>query len=222
MKNNIFSFQDTYWQQLSGTAMGTPVACAYATVTYGHYKNSEILPTFSSNLLYYRRYIDDVFGIWIPSSTGNNLETWEAFKKKLNNWRALEWVIEEPSKKTNFLDLTLQISNSKIITKNYLKDMNVYLPSCLKGLITVELCRYWTQNNIKDFQEILSRFIQRLTERGHNLENLENLIPLLRQAAVIFDSSASLTNRQTHDDQTLPTLAISSQRHTTSKDTSTL
>jgi hypothetical protein len=40
MKNNIFSFQDTYWQQLSGTAMGAPVACAYATVTYGHYKNS--------------------------------------------------------------------------------------------------------------------------------------------------------------------------------------
>jgi hypothetical protein len=57
IKNNIFSFQNTYWLQFSGTAMGTPVACAYATVTYGHYKNSEILPTFSSNLLYYRRYI---------------------------------------------------------------------------------------------------------------------------------------------------------------------
>ena len=30
MKNNIFSFQDTFWLQLSGTTMGTPVACSYA------------------------------------------------------------------------------------------------------------------------------------------------------------------------------------------------
>jgi hypothetical protein len=35
MQNNIFSFADTYWLQLSGTAMRTPVACAYATVIQG-------------------------------------------------------------------------------------------------------------------------------------------------------------------------------------------
>jgi hypothetical protein len=54
MRNNIFAYQDTYWLQTSGTAMGTPVACAYATVTYGHYENSTILPNFKTNLLYYR------------------------------------------------------------------------------------------------------------------------------------------------------------------------
>jgi hypothetical protein len=209
MKNNIFSFQDAYWQQLAGTAMGTPVACAYATVTHGHFENSDILPTFSSNLLYYRRFIDDVFRIWIPSTTGNDLETWEAFMKKLNNWGALEWVIEEPSKKTNFLDLTLQISDSKIVTETYQKDMNLYLyipaasahpPSCLKGPITGEMHRYWMQNNTKDFQEILSKLIQHLTERGHSLDNL---IPLLCHTAAILDSSAASTTRQANDDQTL-------------------
>jgi len=35
MKNNIFTFGNSYWLQLSGTAMGTPAACAYATVSYG-------------------------------------------------------------------------------------------------------------------------------------------------------------------------------------------
>jgi hypothetical protein len=59
MQNNIFSFADTYWLQLSGTAMGTPVACAYATVTFGHYKNTTILPEFAPQLLYYKLYIDD-------------------------------------------------------------------------------------------------------------------------------------------------------------------
>jgi hypothetical protein len=37
------------------------------------------------------------------------------------------------------------------------------------------------QNSTKDFEAILSKFIQRLTERGHQLENL---IPLFNQAAM--------------------------------------
>jgi hypothetical protein len=66
MDNNIFDFTDSHWQQLSGTAMGTPAACSYATISYGHHENSIILPTYGSQLLYYKRYIDDIFGIWIP------------------------------------------------------------------------------------------------------------------------------------------------------------
>jgi len=208
MRNNIFAFQDTYWLQTSGTAMGTPVACAYATVTYGHYENSTILTNFKTNLLYYRRYIDDVFGIWIPLSTENNTERWEQFKNQLNSWGNLKWVIEDPTLSTNFLDLTLTISESKVITKTFQKDMNLYLyipassahpPSCLKGLITGEMRRYWIQNNLRDFEEILSKFIQRLHERGHNIQNL---IPILRNAAASLDSPTTKNGRN-NDDNTL-------------------
>jgi hypothetical protein len=38
MNNNIFSFADTFWLQLSGTAIGTPAACAYATQHMGNTK----------------------------------------------------------------------------------------------------------------------------------------------------------------------------------------
>jgi len=69
MKNNIFSFQDTFWLQISGNAMGTSVACSYATITYEHYENMDILPAFKDNLLYYKRYIDDIFGLWVPPLT---------------------------------------------------------------------------------------------------------------------------------------------------------
>jgi hypothetical protein len=210
MRNNIFSFQDTYWLQTSGTAMGTPVACAYATITYGHYENSILLPNFKSNLLYYQRYIDDIFGIWIPSTAGNNAETWESFKNQLNSWGSLKWVIEEPSLNTNFLDLTLSISESKILTKTFQKDMNLYLnipassahpPSCLKGLIMGEMRHYWIQTNKDNFEAMLSKFILRLTERGHKIENL---IPILVQAPASLDSSTTPHHSsRTNDDQTL-------------------
>jgi hypothetical protein len=192
MENNIFSFSNTYWQQLTGTAMGTPVACSYATIAYGQHKNTRVLTTFKPFLLYYRRYIDDIFGIWLPPATGNT-KTWERFKMELNNWGSLKWILEAPSKQTVFLDLQLKLNGTTINTSTYQKDLDLYLylppksahpPSCLKGLIAGELRHYWLQNNTNDFQDILIKFIKRLSERGHQIEDLT---PLIRQAALAID-----------------------------------
>jgi hypothetical protein len=94
---------------------------------------------------------------------------WNSFKNKLNNWGHLEWIIEEPSRHTVFLDLDISLCNSKIIPKTFQKATNLYPckppgfahpPSRLKGLITGELFRYWIQNKVDDFQHILAEFIQ--------------------------------------------------------------
>jgi len=53
MSNNIFSFGDTHWLQNSGTAMGTPAAPLYATITYGIHENTRILPNFRNHLFYW-------------------------------------------------------------------------------------------------------------------------------------------------------------------------
>jgi len=196
MTNNIFSFGDTTWLQLTGTAMGTPAACAYATITYGQHENTKILTEFSSNLLYYKRYIDDIFAIWIPPETGNSI-IWKNFKERVNDWGTLKWIIEEPSHKTVFLDLNIELRNSTIHTSTYQKSLNLYLyipprsahpPSCIKGLISGELRRYWLQNRPEDFETILSKFIIRLANRGHHLNDL---IPLLQQAALKLSNANS-------------------------------
>jgi hypothetical protein len=193
MSNNVFTFGNTYWQQLSGTAMGTPAACAHATITYGHFENSTILPSFQQNLMYYKRYIDDIFGIWVPT-TGNNQANWQKFVTELDKWGKLKWKVETPSSQTVFLDLNIRIQNNKNITSTYQKNMNLYLyipplsahpPSCFKGLIAGEIRRYWLQNSPEDFKTILVKFIERLLARGHKLETLK---PVFAQAALSLDS----------------------------------
>ena len=84
--------------------MGTPVACAYATVTFGQYENSLILQKYRHQLLYYKRYIDNIIGLWLPD-TNNDSSKWQGFTEDLNNWGTLKWNIENPSRKTVFLDL---------------------------------------------------------------------------------------------------------------------
>jgi hypothetical protein len=172
--------------------MGTPVACVYAMVLFRHYKNSVILKDFHKELLYYRCYIDDIFGIWVPPDTPTG-SPWDVFKDALNNWGNLKWKVEKPSNKAVFLDLEIQIQNSTISTKTYQKDMNLYLyipplsahpPSCFKGLIAGELRRYWLQNNPDDFQKMLHKFIDRLLNRGHTLTDIT---PILTQAAATID-----------------------------------
>jgi hypothetical protein len=193
MSNNIFSFGNTTWLQLSGTAMGTPAACSYATITYGQYENTMILTEFDAQLLYYRGYIDDIFGIWVPPETEKET-TWKEFKKRINQWGTLEWIIQEPSKKTVFLDLNIELRDTKINSSTFQKALNLYLyipptsahpPSCLKGLISGEMRRYWLQNDPASFETILQRFIIRLTERGHQLQYL---LPLFQQAARLINN----------------------------------
>jgi len=64
MSNNLFIFGNNYWQQIDGTAMGTPLACDYAYLFFSC-KEERMIPNHS-NLNMYKRYIDDVIGVWVP------------------------------------------------------------------------------------------------------------------------------------------------------------
>ena len=65
MLNNIFSFGDMTFKQLNGTAMGTLPTPPYAMIYYGLHE-STLLPNHRQHVIFYKRFIDDVFGIWLP------------------------------------------------------------------------------------------------------------------------------------------------------------
>jgi len=184
--------------------MGTPAACAYATITYGHFENKYLIPTFKSSLIYYCRYIDGVFGIWVPPTLSAQ-STWSNFKENMNNWYNLQWEIEEPTKSTHFLHLNITLQGSQLTFSTFQKPLNLYLYipplsahpySCFKGLIKGELNRYWLQNSPSTFQELLTKFIERLTMRGHLLEALR---PILTQAAMTLHPEAIAQSSSTSD-----------------------
>jgi len=120
-------------------------------------------------------------------SCRNPLTTWTNFKNTLNQWGRLEWLTEEPSKQTNFLNLTIHLQQNKITTSTYQKELNLYLyipplsahpSSCFKGLINGEIFKYWTQNSPDNFVNLLSKFIERLVQGGHSIEKLAPLVNL--------------------------------------------
>jgi hypothetical protein len=91
-------------------AMGTPATPLYSILTFGVHENTHIFNTFSKNILYYKRFIDDIFCIWLDDSS----ESWNNFKAKLNNFGSLKWNIENLTHTTTFLYLQLWIKDNRI------------------------------------------------------------------------------------------------------------
>ncbi|CAJ0944105.1 unnamed protein product [Ranitomeya imitator] len=79
--NNHFLFQDQFFLQVRGTAMGSNVAPPYANAYMAHFEESVIYRhhLFISHVLYWTRYIDDIFCLW-----GGTLESLETFFTFLN------------------------------------------------------------------------------------------------------------------------------------------
>jgi hypothetical protein len=184
MENNVFQLDDCWFHQQNGTAMGTSVACVYATIYYSYHEETTILPRYESSLRYYRRFIDDILAIWIPPQE-NPDEVWTTFKSDLS-FGLLRWETEDLSTSVNFLDLTIAFKpDYSLSTRTFQKAMNLYLylcpssshsPGVWKGLIYGSIRRFWLQNSDPiDYRNVVSAFFRQLCDRGHDPEKIAPL-----------------------------------------------
>jgi hypothetical protein len=189
MKNNIFTFGDTTWKQLTGTAMGTPPAPPWATLYYALHEN-DFLPRFEDNLLLYRRFIDDVFGIWRITDHATNDNSWNSFKQTLNHEAyQLKWIVSDPSTKVDFMDLTISITDERLHTTLYAKPSHLHLyipshschpPGLLAGIVSGMIFRIYTLcSDDQDKRARAHEFFQQLRRRGYASHQLR---PLFRAA----------------------------------------
>ena len=191
MENNVFEFGTQHYIQLLGTAMGTSAAVMWATLYFGYHEAHLLLPTYSQQLFYYRRFIDDIFAIWLIEDG----TSWTDFKHDINDFGVLTWETEEPSTSVNFLDMTLTIVEDRIEFRTYQKDMNLYLylpptsahpGGCIKGTIYGLIGRYFAQNtHRKDYLKFVGLLYSRLLNRGWEQSYIK---PLILEACSTIES----------------------------------
>ena len=125
MKNNIFQFGDLYFKQLKGTNIWTPEGCSYTNLFFAIHEN--MIYKRYSNLLYIKRYIDDIIVIWVPSEDSfTDKISWTSFTKDLNDFHQLQWEVLPLSLHVTVLDINFYLTNGIITTDLHHKEMNLY------------------------------------------------------------------------------------------------
>ncbi|CAJ0946235.1 unnamed protein product [Ranitomeya imitator] len=102
LKENYFLFQDTFYAQQQGTAMGANVAPPYAVAYMANFEQDFVYnhPLFMSHCMVWRRYIDDIFCIW-----DGPIESLLSFDQHINGiWPELKFSIQHDTHRINFLD----------------------------------------------------------------------------------------------------------------------
>ena len=182
MTCNTFKFGDTFWLQTCGTAMGSVPAPPYAMLYYG-VNERKLLDKYKDYLLFYRRFIDDVFGIW-NFTDDTSYAMWISFQQDLS-FGTLHWTVNEPDLRCTFLDVIVSLSNGTISTTIHEKDLNLHLylppsschpPGVLKGLIYGSFHRILRLTSKRPAQLACIRKLSRhLLCRGYDRKTLVSL-----------------------------------------------
>ena len=78
LKHNVFEFDEKFYLQIQGTAMGTKMAPAYANLFMGRLE-AQLINQAPESIHTWKRFIDDIFIIW----TGKT-EEFEKFMSDIN------------------------------------------------------------------------------------------------------------------------------------------
>lgn len=185
LTHNYISFNNKFWHQLKGTAMGTSFAVRYANIVIFQIER-KALNTCTQKPLLYKRFVDDIIAIMPTKNSG------DALTHALNAVNpAIQFTAELDEHHIDFLDITIYkgdnfIINNKFDTKVFQKPINLYcyLPpssyhthSIFRSFITGEINRYRLLcTDDTEFNKIKSLFIVRLLLRGYNKHYLSNII----------------------------------------------
>lgn len=181
LTNNYFTYLDDTYLQLSGTAMGTPLAVMYANIVLFHLETAAraLGPPL------YMRFIDDLAVVCSSTAQARNIVA--AFNSQCPSIQLEAVTIDSTG---IFLDLHLDLQQyaqcTRVITRTYQKPINKYLyltprsnhqRSIFANFVYNEFCRYRLQcTRPEDFRSTAKLFTERLLRRGYNRRNVNKIL----------------------------------------------
>ena len=170
LEYNFLTFDKQIYQQIKGTAMGSNFSVVYACLFLSHLENSQSSP----HLFYFTRYIDDAFGVWTGTKP-QLLEYLNFYSVNTNN--SIKITIQTSPIRLPFLDIWLNLENSKFSFNCFQKPLNSYqyLPfssdhpiHIKQQFIINELKRYLIRESTAlGYFKMKKQFFHRLVSRGY-------------------------------------------------------
>ncbi|XP_070543722.1 uncharacterized protein [Ptychodera flava] len=124
LTHNYFEFNDAFYLQTNGTAMGTRMAPQFANIFMADLEQ-RFLNSYPLKPRVYFRFIDDIFMIWT-----HGLDALKKFYQEFNSFHnTINFTMEYSDNAINFLDTTVKIRDDHLETSLYRKptDSRSYL-----------------------------------------------------------------------------------------------
>ena len=173
LENNHFRFNKENYIQKMGTAMGSPMAPAYASLFMGKLEQ-EFLESRDLVPSVWLRFLNYIFMVW-----DHSLESLHSFIDALNSFHpTIKFTYTISSKEVNFLDVTVTKSdNLDFITEVYVKSTNIHQyveysschPKACKNGIPFSQCKRYRRIISDDakFSESVSQLRDFFLERNY-------------------------------------------------------
>ena len=177
LKRNDFAFNEKYYLQIKGTAMGKKFAPAYANIFMAAWEEGA-LASCPIKPMYYLRYLDDIFGIWTESEA-----EFREFVDKLNQFDpSIQLKAELEAQAISFLDtmvykgvsfhkkrvLDIKVYFKKTDTHALLHYHSFHPRHTFRGLVKSQLLRFKRIcSNFADWKEATNTLFQALKLRGY-------------------------------------------------------
>lgn len=186
LRRNDFVFNDQFYLQVKGTAMGKRFAPAYANIFMANWEH-EVFLKCRKKPLYYFRYLDDIWGIWDGSD-----KEFDDFMLILNSHdSSIQLEAEFNANSIDFLDTTVFKgadfeNNGRLDVKVFFKktDLHALLfkssfhpKHTFAGLVKSQLMRFHRIcTRQEDFLSAMGILFRSLRERGYSRQFLRNCL----------------------------------------------
>lgn len=180
LTRNFFMFKNDFFLQIKGTAMGSTMAPNYANLFVGHFEHNVVLNQavnpFFHNILFYRRFIDDILVLW--KGTETQLSEFQDFLNEKNDNLKFSGVFDK--EKISFLDIMISIDGNRLKTDLYKKptDRNTilhgksYHPTSLKKNLPISQFNRIRRicSSDQDYAQQCTAMSERFREREYSEE----------------------------------------------------